>query len=176
MARRGAMTRAPALRGQARRDFKAQKAAQPAAQAPMPQQQQQQVPAQQPQPGALSGALAGAMQGYAQGGGITKPNPREQWLQQQQQQWRSQELTPEEANMQIPVGGGFMGNPNYYGGQGQSPMPMDKMYRFPQPVGGAQMSNTIGAVAGNYQQAVVPDQSMQQQQFQRMPMPTRKLY
>jgi hypothetical protein len=115
---------------------------------------------------------------------MPKQNPREQWLQQQKQQWRSQELTPEEANMQIPVGGGFMGDPNYYSGQGQSPMagfqqiPPDKMYRFPQPAGGPQMANAIGAVAGDYQQAVVPDQSMQQQQFRRMPMPmpNRRLY
>jgi hypothetical protein len=176
------MTRAPALRGQARRNFKAQRAAQPATEVPMPQQQQQQVPAQQPQSGALSGALTGAMQGYAQAmqnyaQGAGRPNPREQWLQQQQQQ------------QQMPQDGGMMyagGTPGFYD-QSQNPvpmpniggqMPMDKMYRFPQPVGGAQMGNAIGAVAGDYQQAVVPDQSMQQQQFRRMPMPmpNRRLY
>jgi len=81
------------------------------------------------------------------------------------------QASPEEADMQIPVGGGFMGNPNYYSEQGQSPMPMDKMYRFPQmPQPSANMGGQYRlspGIYGNKQQAVNQyNQQMQQMGFQ----------
>jgi hypothetical protein len=217
MARRGIMAKEPTLRGQARKDFRAQKAAQQAQPVPAPQQPMAPAPVAAPsnyQPANFNNLIGQYTQAAGAGprpegivapgsknGGMVqpKPNPREQWLQQQQQQWRSQELTPEEANMTVPVGGGFMGNPNYYGGQGQSPMtsfqqmPPDKMLRFPQPIGQPQLDNMQNAITADYRMQVMPDQpmppnpslvaakqaqqqqfNMAQQPFQRMPMPMRR--
>lgn len=99
-----------------------------------------------------------------------------------------------QSEQQMPVGGGMMGDPNYYGGQGQqiqqginwapgfgpdqTNMPQDKMYRWPQ---GPQMPQPSANMGGQYRLSPgvygTRDQAMQQynqqmqQAYQPMAMP-----
>ena len=96
-----------------------------------------------------------------------------------------------EPEQQIAVGGGMMGNSNYYGEQGQfqtgmrlpegqmgQQMPMDKMYRWPQAPQMPQPSANMGGqyrlspgVYGNQQQAMNQYNQEMQQMYQPMVMP-----